>query len=564
MQPVMAEPPLDEVPRAIPDPPRRVRLPYVWILPILVVAVGLFVAVRQKIEQGTAIQITFRTADDLEPGKTTIRYKNVQIGEVAHISVSADRKSVLVEAHINRSARDYLVADTRFWVVRPRVSAGNVSGLGTLVSGSYIGVDVGHSSTPQRHFIGLEVPPVVTTGLTGREFVLHTEDIGSLNIGSVVLFRHIPVGEVVAYALDPGGRTVTMKVFINSPYDEYVTPKTRFWQASGIDAAVDSGGVHLHAESLASILEGGVAFQPFGETPAPESPADTSYKLFSDEEGAQREPNAAGQKFVMYFTGSLRGLGVGAPVALRGIDIGEVSRVSIDYDSQAGELRFPVEVDIYPQRIRGRHRRASPGGATPGSATPGSASPGGAAPAGDSETRALIDSMVAHGMRAELKSGNLLTGSKYVSVEQHAGAPREHVGWDADPPVFPTAPGAFDEIQDSLGDIAKKLDRVPYDQLSARLLATLSELQGLLKRTDGLMQRVNDQLAPQVQATLEQARGAMQNAREALAPGAPLQNDLGSSLLELSRAAKSVQALADYLERHPEALIRGKPRDPAP
>ncbi len=537
----MAEtPPLDEVPRAIPDEPRRIRLPYVWILPILVVAAGIFVAIQQKLAQGTTIEISFRTADDLEPNKTTIRYKNVEIGEVAHIRVSRDRKSVVVEAHIKRSASDYLLADTRFWVVRPRVSAGNISGLGTLVSGAYIGVDVGHSAVAQRRFVGLDVPPIVTAGEPGREFVLHAEDIGSLNIGSVVLFRHIPAGQVVAYALDPGGKTVTIKVFINSPYDSFVTAKTRFWQASGIDMAVDSAGVHLRTESLASIIEGGIAFRPFGEIPAEESPADTPFRLFGDEERAQREPNTLARRFVMYFQGSLRGLSAGAPVTLRGIDIGEVKRVSIEYDSQAGELRFPVEVDLFTQRIHG-HR-------------------GAAAPA-EEDDRTLIDSMVAHGMRAEIKSGNLLTGAKYVSVEVHKGAARERVGWDAQPPVFPTAPGAFDEIQDSLGDIAKKLDRVPFDQLSARLLTTLNQLEALLKRTDAVMQRVNDEIAPQVQATLAQARGAMQTAREALAPDAPLQNDLGATLLELSRAAKSVQALADYLERHPEALIRGKPKD---
>jgi paraquat-inducible protein B len=552
------------VPRAIPDAPRRIHVPYVWILPLLVIVAGLFVAIHEKLEQGTAIEITFRTADDLEPNKTTIRYRNVEIGEVSNIRVGKDRRDVVVEAHIRRSARDYLVADTRFWVVRPRLSAGNVSGLGTLVSGAYIGVDVGRSAVAERHFVGLEVPPILTAGLPGREFVLHADDLGSLTIGSVVLFRHISAGQVVAYALDPGGKTVTIKVFINAPYDAYVTSKTRFWQASGIDMAVDSNGVHLRTESLASIIEGGIAFRPFGESPGATAAADTAYRLFSDEETAQREPNTLPQTFVMYFQGSLRGLSVGAPVALRGIDIGEVKRISVEYDPQAGALRFPVEVDIYPQRIRGHARRgaaASTAANAPANA-PESASANATAGAPEIDNRALIDSMVAHGMRAELKSGSLLTGAKYVSVDVHKSVPREQVGWDAQPPVFPTAPGAFDEIQDSLGDVAKKLDRIPYDQLSSRLISTLTQLEALMKRTEGVMRQVNEQIAPQVQATLEQARGAMQNAREALAPNAPLQNDLGSTLLELSRAAKSVQALADYLERHPEALIRGKPKDP--
>jgi paraquat-inducible protein B len=539
--------PLEDLPAAVPDPPRRVRLPYIWILPVIVVIAGVFVAVREKIEQGTSIEITFHTADDLEPNKTKISYKAVEIGEVKEIHVSEDRKEVVVEARIHRNARGYLVKDTRFWVVRPRITGASITGLGTLVSGAYIDVDVGHSTVPQRQFTGLEVPPIVTAGLPGREFVLHASDLGSLNIGSPVFYRHMPAGQVVAYALDPLGASVTIKVFVNSPYDAFVDSQTRFWQASGVDMSVDSEGVKLHTESLVSILQGGVAFQsaddPGGARPVS---ADTAFDLYTDRERAMREVDIVAQTFVMYFQGSLRGLSVGAPVDLRGINIGEVKRLSVEYDRVAGELRFPVEVDIFPQRIRGRSR-------APGRPADNSADIGG---------HTMIDSMVAHGMRAELKAGSILTGQKYVAVDVKRGAAREHVDWDEHPPIFPTASGGLDEIQDSIGSVAEKLDKVPFDQISTRLVATMASLDQTLKSTDKLMRRVDDSVAPQVNATLKEAQEAMKNAKDALSQGAPLQSDLSTTLLELSRAAKSVSALADYLERHPESLLRGKPADP--
>jgi paraquat-inducible protein B len=545
--------PTDDLPSAVPDAPRRARVPYIWILPAIVILAGAFVVVHERLTEGTAIEITFHTADDLEPNKTKISYKAVEIGEVKKIHVSKDRKDVVVEARIHRDSSDYLVKDTRFWVVRPRVTGANISGLGTLVSGAYIGVDVGHSSVPESHFTGLEVPPIVTSGLPGREYVLHASDIGSLNIGSTVFYRHIPAGQVVAYALDPGGDSVTIKVFINSPYDAFVTHQARFWQASGIDMAIDSEGVKLHTESLASIVEGGVAFQSTrGAPPAPQATEDTTFPLYSDQERAMREPDTVAQTFVMYFQGSLRGLSVGAPVDLRGINIGEVKRLSVEYDRVAGELRFPVEVDIFPQRIRGRLRAAGRSGLH-------------APPADDQSDiggHTMIDSMVAHGMRAEIKTGNLLTGQKFVSVDVKKETPADHVDWDEHPPIFPTASGGLDEIQDSIGSVAKKLDKVPFDQLSARLVTTMASLDETLKSTDRLMRRVDDSVAPQVNATLKEAQEAMKNAKEALSQGAPLQNDLGTTLLELARAARSVSALADYLERHPEALIRGKPVDP--
>jgi paraquat-inducible protein B len=540
--------PLDDLPAAVPDPPHRVRLPYIWILPVIVVIAAVFVAVREKIEQGTGIEITFHTADDLEPNKTKISYKAVEIGEVKEIHVSEDRKEVVVEARIHRNARDYLVGDTRFWVVRPRVTGASISGLGTLVSGAYIDVDVGHSTVPQRHFTGLEVPPIVTAGLPGREFVLHASDLGSLNIGSPVFYRHMTAGQVVAYALEPNGASVTIKVFVNSPYDAFVNPQTRFWQASGVDMSIDSEGVKLHTESLVSILEGGVAFQSADDTrTAPPAPADTAFDLYTDRERALREADIVAQTFIMYFQGSLRGLSVGAPVDLRGINIGEVKRLSVEYDRVAGELHFPVEVDIFPQRIRGRTR-------APGRPR--------ADDSGDIGGHTMIDSMVAHGMRAELKTGSILTGQKYVAVDVKRGAARDHVDWDEHPPIFPTASGGLDEIQDSIGSVAEKLDKVPFDEISTRLVATMASLDQTLKSTDKLMRRVDDSVAPQVNATLKEAQEAMKNAKEALSQGAPLQSDLGTTLLELSRAAKSVSALADYLERHPESLLRGKPADP--
>jgi paraquat-inducible protein B len=533
----------DDLPRAVADPPRRRRLPFVWILPVLVIVVAAFVAVQQKLAQGPSIDIYFQGADGIEANKTKIRYKDVDIGDVTHIHVSKDRKKVVVTARIRRDARDYLVQDTRFWVVRPRFTGGNISGLGTLVSGAYISVDVGRSSTERYNFEGLEVPPIVTSDLPGREFVLHAEDIGSLSVGSTVFYRHISAGQVVAYSLDPGGASVTIKVFVYQPYDQFVTADTRFWQASGIDMSVNSDGVKLRTESLASILEGGIAFQAFPGTPTAPAPADTLFTLFTDQERALRQADTEVRTFVMYFGGSLRGLSAGAPVDLRGITIGEVKGLSAEYEREAGRLRFPVEVDIFPQRVRGLGLR--------GDRTPGGPS--------DTAGRALLDSLVAHGMRAELKTGSLLTGQKYVALDFHTDLPPDRVGWDASPPVFPTAAGALDEIQDSVSSIVKKLDKVPLDQMTARLMATMARLDDTLKNADSLVRQLDGTIAPQISDTLKEAQGAMKNAKEVLGQDAPLQSDLSATLLELSRAAKSVNALVDYLERHPEALLRGKP-----
>jgi paraquat-inducible protein B len=536
----VSEPPpsgLEDLPAPVPAQSRWSRLPLVWILPAVVILAGAFVVVREKLAQGTNIEISFENAEGLDTNKTKVRYKEVEIGEVSAIRVAPDRKLVIVTARINRNAKEYLVSDTRFWVVRPRVSGTGISGLGTLVSGAYIAVDVGHSEVRRDHFVGLEVPPIVTSDVPGREFVLHASDLGSLGIGSSVFFRHIPAGQVVGYALDPGGTGVTIKIFINAPFDIYVTDATRFWQASGVDMSITSEGVKLRTESLTSILEGGVAFQALAGVTAPRAAADTAFALYEDQDRALRPTESEIDAFVMYFGGNLRGLSAGAPVELQGIIVGEVKSVDVVYDPRAGALAFPVVVDLYPQRLRGRRQQH----------------------ADESGSREMIDKLVAHGLRAEIKTGNLLTGQQFISLDMHRDAPREQVAWTAQPAVFPTISSGLDDLQESVGNIAKKLSKVPFDQLSFRLMNAMASLEQTLKSTEHLVQNIDTNLAPQVQATLAEAQAALKNAKELLDQDAPQENDLGSALMQVSRAAKSLSALADYLQRHPESLLRGKP-----
>jgi paraquat-inducible protein B len=535
---------LDDLPAAVPARTLWARLQLVWILPAVVVLAGAFVVIREKLAQGTSIEIRFANAEGLETNKTKVRYKDVEIGEVAAIRVGDDRKEVIVTAEIHRNASSYLVDDTRFWVVRPRVSGAGVSGLATLVSGAYISVDVGQSAAKRDHFVGLEIPPIVTADLPGREFILHADDLGSLDVGSAVFYRHITAGQVVGYTLDPGGTGVTITVFINSPFDSYVTGATRFWQASGIDMSVNADGVKLRTESLASILEGGVSFGTLPSVTPAAVAADAAFRLYEDQDRAMRPAEIEIRAFIMYFGGTLRGLSAGAPVELHGITVGEVKSVDVVYNPNAGSLAFPVVVDLYPQRLRGRMQHA-----------------GRAAPVetGDAGSRILIDSLVAHGLRAELKTGNLLTGQKFVALDMYRDAPKDRVGWMEQPAIFPTISGGLDDIQDSVGVIAKKLSKVPFDQLSVRLMNAMASLDQTLKRADHLLQNVDGNLAPQVQSTLAEAQAALKNAKELLGQDAPLENDLGSTLLQVSRAAKSISALVDYLERHPESLLRGKP-----
>src|ERR1700722_10903915 len=272
-----------DIPEAIASPRSRWRLQLVWLVPIIAVLIGGWLAVKAVLDKGPTITISFVTGEGLEAGKTKIKFKNVDVGVVKSVTLSRDHRNVIATAELSKDAAGLLVDDTRFWVVRPRISGGTVSGIGTLLSGSFIGVDVGTAKKTRRDFVGLDTPPVFASNVPGREFVLKGPDMGSLDVGSPVFFRRLQVGQVTSYQLDAGGNGVTMRVFINAPYEKYVKDDSRFWQASGIDVSLDSGGVKVDTQSVVSILIGGLAF----ETPAEsanlsEAAVKTTFELFHD------------------------------------------------------------------------------------------------------------------------------------------------------------------------------------------------------------------------------------------------------------------------------------------
>ena len=542
-----APPSVEGIPKARVARRKRRSISLVWVIPLVAVLVGLYLIVHALRTQGQTIEIQFKTAEGLEAGKTRIKYKNVDIGTVQTITLGPGKKGVVVTAQMTRNANDLLVDDTRFWIVKPRIAGGQISGLTTLLSGSYIGMDVGKSSDSRSEFVGLDTQPAVTTDEPGREFLLHAADIGSLDIGSPVFFRRFQVGEVTAIQLDPDGKGVTAHVFIRSPNEKYVTRNTRFWQASGIDVTIDGSGVKVSTQSLASVVVGGIAFQnPPSEASAPAAANSTAFMLFDDERMAMKRAEGQLEKYIAYFTDSIRGLNVGAQVEFRGYVVGEVRAIEMEFDRDTRDFRFPVEFVLYRDVLPARIARADKDGKT------------------TDPDELYARAIEKRGLRAQLRSGNLLTGQKYVALDfvKNAAPVTMTVMKDKNGArIIPTVPGSFDELQESIANIAKKVEKIPFDQLGADLHRTLTQLQTTMKGADKLLSRVNDEVAPELAATLAEVRKTVKTAENVLASDAPVQQDLRGTLTEVNRAAASLRLLMDYLQRHPESLLRGKAGD---
>ena len=531
----------------------RSRLSSVWLVPLVALLIGGWLAYRTYAEQGVEIAIRFDAAAGLVAGKTKVKYRDVDIGEVTSIVVSEDLKHVVVHAQLVAGAKRYLTAGTRFWVARPRVSVGRVTGLETLLSGAYIAMDPVIEGLPERQFTGLEEPPLFTTSESGKQFLLKAESGGSLNPGSPVYYRSIQVGQVVSSELESDGQMVNIKLFIASPQDRLVLTTTRFWNASGVDFQLGVDGLRIDTESLLSMMLGGIAFdnpQSLEEagTPAAEGQA---FRLYASRDQAHEIVYEEKDRYLLFFDGSVRGLEIDAPVMLRGIQIGRVLDVKLKFSMEEFRFLIPVLIEIEPQRIG---RIGNPA----------------------EERQNIIPRLVANGLRGQLKSASLLTGQLYIDLDFHRDAPLARLSHYGEHVVIPTVPATLDALTNKLNQILDTLLALPLEQIgqdlgatvagtkrlanSAELAQSLVELQALLASLGEMANRLDREALPELQAALRQARQTLKATEDLMTPGSPLYAESRRTLTELAAAARSLRLLADYLERHPEALIQGKGR----
>lgn len=541
---------MSQIPEAIAEPRKRRRLQLVWIIPIIAALIGLSLIVKAYMDRGQIVTITFASGEGLEPGKTRIKYKDVQIGEVKNIAIAKDRSHVIVTAEVNRQAVPLMVEDTRFWVVRARISGGSVSGLTTLMGGSYIGVDAGKSTVSKFEFKGLDRAPVVTQDVPGSRYLLHASDIGSLDVSSPIFYRRVQVGEVIAYQLDKDGKGVSLNVFVRAPYDQYVKANTLFWHASGVDISMDANGIKVNTESLVSIMVGGIAFQtPDDRVTALPAAVNSVFTLFNNHDEALKRPDTVVETYTLIFKESVRGLPVGAQVDLRGVTVGEVSRIDVELDPERKEFSIPVEIKFYPERLRARYRATTKKG---GAAIP-------------VNTHDLLNSLVEHGFRAQLRSGSLLTGQIYVALDFFPKAPPAKIVWGRNPPEFPTMQNSFEQFQTAVMQIVQKIEKLPLDELAGDSRKAIQSLDATLKSADVLIKNIDSVVVPEarimvedVRATLKSVRTTVDSAKKNMDADSPLQLDMRETMRELQRAARALKTLGEYLEQHPESLIQGK------
>lgn len=520
--------------------PKR-RFSIVWLVPLVALVIGGWLAIKAIRDKGPTITITFATADGLEAGKTKIKFKEVEIGQVEHIALNAEASQVVVTAKMVKGSEPFLTDQTRFWVVRPRISGGSVSGLGTMLSGAYIGIDGNREGRPSLTFKGLEEPPVVTINQPGRHFVLHAESLGSLDIGAPVYYRQIRVGQVVSYKFDQQGKAVDIKVFIEAPHHLWVTKNTAFWNASGIDLTLNAQGLKVDTQSMVSILTGGIAFDlPKESEPGVTAEENAGFYLYADRNAIQEKHYTVRKYWILLFDESVRGLSVGAPVELYGIKIGEVVDLRLEFDVATRKFTVPVTIAMEPERVTSGQKAE-------------------ALKMLEKDPTVFVKDLVEQqGLRAQLQSANLLTGQLMVNLVFVPDAPKTTLATYSGLRVVPTIPGSFAKLQEGLTRVVNNLEQVRFDQIGEELKKTLQESKATLKEIGGLSQTINHEAVPRLLATLVELQKTLVEVQKGLGKDSPLNYTTTKTLDELSQTVRSLRELINTLDNQPQSIIFGK------
>ena len=502
----------------------------VWFIPILALALGAWLVYKNEHDQGPLITITFDSATGIEAGKTKIKFKDVDLGTVETIDIKDDLSGIILSARMNKETAPFLNENTKFWVVKPRVGLEGVSGLNTLLSGAYIGIDSSEDGNPSKSFIGLESPPPRENTVAGASINLQADNPESLHKGSPIYFKQFPVGQIDSVELSDDFTTVNIKAFIEAPYDQLINQNSNFWNVSGITAELSANGVTVEMQSIESLISGGIAFDsPVVRDGEAFDASDVVFRLYDNKQSVGQVSYEEKEYYILNFDQSIRGLSIDAPVDYRGIEIGKVVSIDAQYDEDKDEVTIPILIEIEPSRV----------GLRPDDVK-------------NNEIRDInkLQQVIDQGFRAKLQTGNFLTGQLFVSVDFFENAKPVKANYFNDFPEIPTISTDLGEITNDVSEILEKVNRLEIEELFNNINLAVIDLRKLIGDTDSKIVAVLNS----VDRTMAQSRNLMQGLDE----DSITRYELNTLFKEMQEAARSVRTLVETLEENPNSVIFGK------
>ena len=431
----------------------------IWIIPILVLVIGGWMVYYQWKNQGPLITIELHSATGIEVNKTPIKVRDLDIGQVKKITLKPDLDGVLVTARIDASAAHLLNENADFWVVAPRISFSEVSGLNTLLSGSYIAMSAHDKGTEKLHFKALERPPVTPQGTPGLHVMLRSDDEFAYKPGDPIIYKGFKVGEFEDATFNIEERVVYYSAFIKAPYHKLITQNTRFWDVSGVKLLLESSGVSVQTGSLETLLANGITFGVPDGVPTGEQVLDDAFfDIYEDDASASNARFKVAAEYLLLIDESVRGLTVGAPVEYRGIEIGSVTAINsisaIEGNILERDYPIPVLISVYPGKARQPDTQE-----------------------GLQAIKQTFKNWIERDLRASLRMGNILTGGLYVDL-QHIPDPKGTTrvksvnGYD----VIPTVSNEFTQLTQKADAILDKINQLPLKEMVENIQLAVEDM----------------------------------------------------------------------------------------
>ena len=523
----------------------------VWIIPVVTLLIGAWILFYHFSHQGPLVTLITTNAEGIEGGKTTIKSRSVDVGIVESAVLTDDLHHVEITARLNSGMEKLLKSDSAFWVVKPTIGREGVTGLGTLLSGAYIELQPGNKGEKAEQYELLDSPPLAPPDAKGIRITLDSAKSGQLNAGDPVLFRGYRVGTVETSHFDADKRMMTYQLFIAAPYDRLITTNVRFWKDSGIAVDMSASGMRVEMGSLTTLFSGGVSFDvPDGWELGQVAKNKSEYKLFDDQRSIQDSLYTVHEDFLMFFSDSVRGLQPGAPVEFRGIRLGTVAEVPYKSKEVTQQLdtdyRIPVLIRIEPDRFQSMLGQ-------------------------EFNIDQHLTEGIANGLRASLKSGNLLTGALYIDLDFYKNAkpvtgPVNFAGYK----LIPTMSGGLAQIQQKLMDALDKVNNLPLNPLLEQATGTLKQSQQTMRELQKTLDNINQitssqsmkELPDDMQKTLRELNRSMKGFQ----PGSPAYSKLVGDMQRLDQVMRELQPVLKTLNSKSNALVfEAKPgQDPQP
>ena len=513
----------------------------IWLIPIVALFIGMWMVYYQWSNQGQLISIQFKTATGLEAGKTKIKTRDVDIGVVKNIQLSDDLSGVVVTARMDKNVAPLLHSDNQFWIVSPRVSLSGVSGLGTILSGPYINMAPGSEQQMSEKFVALEAPPITPAGTPGLHVTLNSKSEFAYKKGDPVVYKGIKVGEFEDIYFNFDERVVYYNTFIQAPYHKLITVNTKFWDISGVQMELGASGVKVSTGSLETLLTNGVTFGIPEGMPVGEQIQDRDFfDIHPTYTSASEERYKLRAEYVILVKDTIRGLQVGAPVEYRGLVVGKVLAINSLDNNQDGLLEqgydIPVIISIQPGRVQ-----------QPDDAI------------GLAFIRKQTSLWIQRGLRATLKTGNLLTGALFVDLQHYPDADAFQAQVLKGYEVIPTITGEFSEITSKVTAILDNINEIKMKAISDNANNMLSQiaqaaksLESTANTADHLLTSVHED---NVSSTLSDTLKNLSNLSKDFSSESKTYKELNHTMESLQHTLNELQPLLMQLHNTPNSLI---------